>query len=48
MTVGSLLETMSSAELYLWMAHDDLTAKEREKAQRMADKGMKSKRPGRR
>lgn len=48
MTVGTLLTTMSSAELYLWMAHDLLTQKEREKEQRMAEKGMKTKRPRRR
>lgn len=48
MTVGVLLDSMSSAELYLWMAHDTLTKQEQEKAQRLADKGMKSKRPRRR
>lgn len=48
MTVGTLLVTMSSAELYLWMAHDSLTQKEREKAERLASKGMSAKRPRRR
>ena len=48
MTVGRMLDEMSSAELLLWMAHDLLSQKEREKAQRMADKGMKQQRPRRR
>lgn len=48
MTVGELLSEMSSAELALWMAHDHLTQQEKEKAERLAGKGMKPKRPRRR
>lgn len=47
MTVGRLLAEMSSAELFLWMAHDTLTQKEREKAERLQSKDMQQKRPRR-
>lgn len=40
MTVGEMMERMSSAELMRWMALDALRAGEREKAERMAKKGM--------
>lgn len=39
---------MSSAELTLWMLEDELTMKDREKAERMQAKGMKTARPRRR
>ena len=45
MTVGRLRDEMSSAELFLWMAHDTLTQQEREKAERLQGKGMNPKRP---
>jgi hypothetical protein len=48
MTVGRLLDEMSAAELMLWMSHDLLSQQEREKAQRLAEKGMKQQRPRRR
>lgn len=48
MTVGRLRDEVSSAELFLWMAHDSLTQKEREKAERLASKGMNTTRPRRR
>lgn len=48
MTVGELAARMSSAELTMWMAHDHLTNQEREKAERLAQKGMNQKRPRRR
>jgi hypothetical protein len=41
MTVEEMLERMSSAEITMWRAHDELTATDREKAQRQADKGMR-------
>lgn len=45
MTVGRMMDEMTSAELTEWMALDTLRAKEREKAERMAKKGMNQRRP---
>lgn len=47
MTVGEMLDRMSSAELMRWMALDSLRAAEREKAERLAKKGMAANRPRR-
>ncbi len=48
MTVGRMMSEMSYAEFIEWMALDTIRAGEREKAERMAKKGMNSSRPGRR
>lgn len=48
MTVGEMLDRMSSAELMRWMALDSLRAGEREKAERQAKKGINPARPRRR
>lgn len=45
MTVSELLQRMEYAELIEWMALDTLRNFEAEKAQRMAGKGMNTKRP---
>lgn len=47
MTVGRMVHEMTYAELVEWMALDTQRAKEREKAQRLAKKGMKQQRPRR-
>lgn len=41
MTVETLLTTMSSAELTMWHARDEIKAAEAEKQSRMAKKGMR-------
>ena len=41
MTVARLDEEMSNPELLEWMALDSLRNEEREKAQRLAKKGMR-------
>jgi hypothetical protein len=48
MPVGRMLNEMSSAELVYQMGYDSLLAQEREKAERLAKKGMSQKRPGER
>lgn len=48
MTVGDLMSRMSYAEFVEQMAYDNLLAKEAEKAQRLAKKGMSTSRPRRR
>lgn len=48
MTVGRMMAEMTYAELVDWMALDSLRAKEAEKAQRLAKKGMQTNRPRKR
>jgi len=42
MTVESMTNEMTSAELVEWQAYDELRHAEQETAQRQADKGMKA------
>lgn len=46
MTAAELMERMSYAELLEQMAYDSILQAEAEKAKRLADKGMNTKRPG--
>lgn len=48
MTVAQMEREMDYQELLEWMALDTIRNREREKAQRLASKGMNVKRPGRR
>ena len=48
MIVGDMCERMTYEELLMWMSLDATRAKEREKSQRLASKGMQQSRPRRR